>query len=214
MTQSGIVQIGYGTEPSNPTSGKVGLYSLDGSELLIKNDAGTVLPIGGEYKIATVTVGVGGGVSSIDFTSIPATYNKLVIDAFLNCTVAADDMYMRVNGDAGANYDYLCSRFRYNGGFATDEGIAQTSAKIASITNLSGVFDSLHIEIPWYAQTFGQKSLWTVCTMKGANTTTNVFEKTSTVWWRSTAAINRVTLIWIDATTFNASSTATLYGVY
>ena len=56
-------------------------------------------------NIASVTVG-SGGVSSIDFTSIPATYTDLVVKASLrnNASVSIRNAYLRVNGDSSNIY--------------------------------------------------------------------------------------------------------------
>jgi len=60
-------------------------------------------PSGAYDSIATVTVGAGGA-SSIDFTSIPSTYQHLQIRSLSLQSSANQDIQMQFNADTGNNY--------------------------------------------------------------------------------------------------------------
>jgi hypothetical protein len=63
--------------------------------------------VAGDYEsIATVTVGSGGS-SSVEFTSIPATYSHLQVRFIGRSnynTTGQDNLVMRLNSDSGSNY--------------------------------------------------------------------------------------------------------------
>lgn len=69
------------------------------------------IAVGGDFEsIATVTVG-SGGASSIEFTSIPGTYQHLQIrgiarTARTGATPKREAVYIQFNGDTGTNYAY------------------------------------------------------------------------------------------------------------
>jgi hypothetical protein len=70
--------------------------------------AGNAAFVDSSYEsIATTTVGAG-GVSSITFSSIPATYQHLQIRAIYQDTSASgfQNQFFRFNGDSATNYDW------------------------------------------------------------------------------------------------------------
>jgi hypothetical protein len=160
--------------------------------------------------IARSVVGVGGA-ATIDFTSIPATYENLRIELIGRGTAAADtvDVGLRFNGDTGANYDY--SYIYANASVGHNFAAAQTSAAIlvrllaANTTSPfvgAGVFDIIgYARTSLYKSGIGMSYVpWVHNRIHGA------------AHWRSTAAINQVTLI-PSSGDFAQDTVATLYGI-
>ena len=146
--------------------------------------------------------------SSVNFSSIPATYTDVVavVHAISDGTYA--NFNVRVNGDTGTNY----SRTRLSGnGTTASSGRAssQTSMFLADVSGISNTGRSLYI----------------VNFMNYANTTTykTVISRTNTVngnagdgvelhaqLWRSTSAINEISFL---VSSFASGSTFNLYGI-
>ena len=64
-------------------------------------------PTGSFESIATTTVG-SGGTSSIDFTSIPSTYQHLQLRIISRVSNAdtGDNIFLQFNGDTSSNYSW------------------------------------------------------------------------------------------------------------
>jgi hypothetical protein len=152
-------------------------------------------------KIAAVT---GTGATSLTLSSIPATYTDLVL--IMNGTASsATNVYMRFNGDTGNNYSV--TRLSGNGSSATSDRNSN--------------YNSLQTFLGYYDTTVGTS---TVQVMNYSNTTTNktalarynytTNEVSASVGlWRSTAAINSITVLTSNTATFPSSTTFTLYGI-
>lgn len=160
-------------------------------------------------KIATVTVG-SGGASSIDFSSIPATYTDLCIKFSLASTSAnqnTDGLAIKVNNST-AN---LSRRTLYGDG----SGAASTNNTNGYIGFTSGnsatnTFGNGEIYIPNYASS-NYKSM-SADNVSEANQTT-AYAFLTAVLWSSTSAINQLTLYYTGGDTFKQYSAATLYGI-
>ena len=88
-------------------------------------------PTGSFESIATVTVGAG-GTSSVDFTSIPSTYQHLQVRCFVMPSSSVTYYSLRLNNDTGANYTYhqlvTDGATTYsNGGTGTTEAYVQNT---------------------------------------------------------------------------------------
>ena len=163
-------------------------------------------------SIATVTVG-SGGASSIEFTSIPGTYQHLQVRAVLrsNLASASDTLLVRLNGDTGSNYAY--HRLRGDGASATaDAGTSTTSITMARFPGAditASVFGAGVIDILDYASTTKNK---TTRTLDGSDRNGSGFIYLDSGLWMSTSAVTSITLIptsgsWVQ------HSTAALYGI-
>jgi hypothetical protein len=153
--------------------------------------------------IATTTLG--SAAASYTFSSIPSTYTDLVI--ICNAKVAsggAVNTFMRFNGDTGSNYS---ATILY--------GTGSAAGSYRSTNNSTGIiFDDITstepnidiINIMNYANTTTYKSTITRASVVGSTV------QTSAGLWRSTAAINSVTII-NPSTNLAAGSTFTLYGI-
>lgn len=197
----------------------IGTALVAGSNITITvNDAGDTITIaasgggggGGAWTpIAQTLLTV--AAATIDFTSIPATYEDLVIVLQGRGTTAAvsTNMLMRFNNDSGANYDFS----RWNR-FGNNSNVAQTSAEIGSLmaaTAPAGNSSQATIEINNYARTTLRKTAFTLQGGDESTLAAGQYSHISNMLWRSTAAINRVTIL-LAAGNFDIGTVATLYG--
>ena len=162
--------------------------------------------------IASSTVG-SGGASTIDFTSIPATYTDLVVKISPRNTASGSNWYLlkiQFNSDTtSANYSYkLVGGFgstAYSAG-ATDRygGYVTSGARTAS------TFGNTEIYIPNYAGS-NNKSFSSDSVTEGNGSSYEILG----LWaglWSSSAAISGITLS-NDSDNFAQYSTAYLYGI-
>jgi hypothetical protein len=149
-------------------------------------------------KIATTTAS--GGSTSVTLSSIPATYTDLVL-VMAGSNSANSDLRMRFNGDTGSNYSATV---------LFGDGSSASSFRESNQTSFYGAFGSAQsnniINIQNYANTTTYKTALTRANMPGVY----VFEIAQL--WRSTAAINSVTLF-VTSGSYNSDVTFTLYGI-
>jgi hypothetical protein len=164
--------------------------------------------------ISTVTVG-SGGAATIDFNSIPSTYNDLCIklSARTTTTSAAQD-YIKIrfnsattnyaDGTLFANTTSVGSVYNSIG---DQTGVYWTI--VPSTAALSNSFGNAEIYIPNYtASTY--KSLYSDAISSNNSGATFIFETAGI--WQSTSAITSISLVAQDGT-INQYSTASLYGI-
>ena len=174
-----------------------------------------IFAAGGDFEsIATVTVG-GGGAASIEFTSIPGTYQHLQIRMIARSTAADtnNDMRMQVNSDTGSNYAY---HFVQGGGANTAaEGYASQSnptmiyRAMTAANATASVFGASIIDILDYASTSKTK---TVRGLGGHDRNGAGNISLNSVLWNSASAITSIKLT-TSANNFAQYSTAALYGI-
>jgi hypothetical protein len=158
--------------------------------------------------IATTTLG--SNQNNIEFTSIPATYTDLVIVFTGNSTntgSSSNGMRCRLNSDTASNYS---TSFINGSGTATSTSRASTTyfevGEIAATSNTSPTITIIHIMN--YANTSIYKSIL------ARASTANSYVQAAASLWRSTSAINSVTLSRDFGTNqIKSGSTATLYGI-
>jgi hypothetical protein len=159
---------------------------------------------------------LGGSAANVDVTSITGTYAHLLVAVYARGdTAATSSVYnMQFNGDTAANYDSQ----RVLGTAATAQAIeafAGTSA-IAGVmpANTAGanLFNAGLMFIPHYAGSANNKLALSVSSVKLAATTGNLATYLIGGFWRSSAAITRVTLI-PAAGNFVAGTRVTVYGM-
>jgi hypothetical protein len=154
--------------------------------------------------IATYTAT--GSISSYTFSSIPNTYTDLRVICSPFNSAGPDDLRIRFNGDTGTNYS--SSLFRGSGSAtltASDNnatyigwlGYVNSAASDASVTI---------IDINNYSNTSVNKSILSRGSLASG------FVNVTAGMWRSTSAINSITLI-AGAANITANSTFTLYGI-
>ena len=170
----------------------------------------------GDYEsIATVTVG-SGGASSIEFTSIPGTYQHLQIRGIGRTdrtSAAADQLRLRVNGDS-TNANYAIHFLTGTGAAAgaegyTSQGLWNTYNTLTGPSATTSIFGGVVIDILDYSSTSKNK----VMRAFGGQDRNGAGELGITSGlWLSTSAVTSLELIKIGSN-FVQHSTFALYGV-
>ena len=164
--------------------------------------------------ISSVTVGAGGA-SSIDFTSIPATYTDLniVLSGRSSFASKVASVYGRFNSSStGYTNRVLYGETTGTGSFSPSLSYAHCGYISASSTT-SNTFGSVSIYIPNYANTSYNKSISTdAVTEDNASTYQSGVQALVAALWANTSAISSISLT-LDAGNFNQYSTAYLYGI-
>ena len=176
--------------------------------------------------------------TNIDFTSIPSTYTDLLLVMSLKHKDTGSgqrEVAMQFNGDTGNNYQGFQSNSYEYGSWATggrsgwgwssdSEALVGTvpCSETTSVRNTDpNAFGPIRLWIPRYSDTTGYKTLmyqyggaWIADTDAGFKTDWGRGQN----MWKSTAAINRITVLTVDAVAsanrgFKTYSMATLYGL-
>lgn len=171
-------------------------------------------PAGGDFEsIATVTVG-SGGASSIEFTSIPSTYQHLQVRLIARSTATAFNFYgarLRFNSDTGSNY--AGHGLLGDGSSTSAYGGGSTANADGAITPGDNVTASIYgasvIDILDYASTSKYK---TFRALTGSDHNGAGSLRLLSGLWMNTAAVSTITLV-TSGTNFKQHTTATLYGV-
>lgn len=152
--------------------------------------------------IATYTAS--GSISTYTFSSIPATYTDLIL-VKSGAISGGDNTFMRFNGDTGSNYSTTIIQ---GSGSAASSGRStnSTSAGVGYTGDANEIMQI--IQIMNYANTTTYKT----AISRSNSSTTNGYVQAGVELWRSTAAINSVTLFQ-GSTNFNTGTTFTLYGI-
>jgi hypothetical protein len=166
--------------------------------------------------IATVTVG-SGGATTIDFTSIPATYTDLLLKISARDNFAAvftDGGFLLTFNNSGSGYS---SRLIYGVGSPFVAGSATSgstdSARYIYATGASATastFANAEIYIPNYASS-NNKSV--SADSVGENNGINSVLSLAANLWADSAAITSIKLDLDGGNLFVQYSTATLYGI-
>jgi hypothetical protein len=161
--------------------------------------------------IASSTVG-SGGVSTINFTSIPSTYTDLVLvtSARDSSGSAESFIYARFNSSSSG---YSGKLLRGNGSTAASGSIGTTDAYVGQTQgsgSTSSTFTNSTCFIPNYAGS-NQKSYSVDSVME--NNGTAAYAAIIAGLWTGTAAITSISLTSASGTNFAQYSTAYLYGV-
>jgi hypothetical protein len=158
--------------------------------------------------------------SSIDFTSIPATYTDLCLQFSLRATNsssarAEDALILAINNNTtGTNYNSRYIRGNgSNAGSTTASSSAYAGSYVGEIngsTSTASTFTSGEIYIPNYLSSTVKS--FSVDIVQEANSTTAYSHYMANIW-NQTNAITRLTLTDYNNNTFATNSTAYLYGV-
>jgi hypothetical protein len=159
-------------------------------------------------KIASVTVG-SGGASTIDFTSIPATYTDLCLKLSLRTTFAGvfDTGFVSINNTNTGSYRGLYG----TGAAAGSESIASLRGLyITGATATGSTFSSNDVYLPNYTSA-NLKSVSADSVTE--NNATTAIALLSAMLNGSTSTINQLTISSGNAVNLVQYSTATLYGI-
>jgi hypothetical protein len=171
-------------------------------------------PQGDFESIATVTVG-SGGAATVDFSSIPSTYQHLQIRVIARSDRSAnneDILFTRYNNDTAANYAY---HWLSGNGSAVDIFAGSSTASVWS-TSVSGnnatstIMGAAVIDVLDYANT---NKNTTTRLLSGYDANGNGRAVFSSTLWNNTAAVNRITLLPGFGTLFTQHSHFALYGI-
>jgi hypothetical protein len=164
--------------------------------------------------LQTVTVGAG-GLASITFSSIPQTYNDLVITASVRSSQSGtnpDGLGMQFNSDAGNNYT---QRQLYGTGVSVGSSTSTQNfayfGPVTAASNTANTFGSATVYIPNYTSN-RYKSI-SVDNVTENNTSTADAGFRANIW-NSTDAINSIRIYDFVTGNLVQYSTVTLYGVY
>ena len=164
--------------------------------------------------ITTITVG-SGGVASVTFLSIPATYTDLVIKASVrtNNNAVFDNPQVRFNGDSGNNYSrlFVASEGAVINNFtATANNAYFPSYSFNAANATANTFSNAEFYISNYASA-NKKSI-SVDAVSENNATTG-YDGLHAGSWSGTAAINSINIAPSSGTLLLQYSTFTLYGI-
>ena len=165
-------------------------------------------------KIASNTVG-SGGVASVTFSSIPATYTDLVIKASVrtNNNAVFDNAQVRFNGDSGNNYSrlYVVGDGSTTNNFkATANNAYFPSYAFNAANATANTFSNTEFYIANYTSA-NQKSISVDAVSE--NNATAGYDGLHAGLWSGTAAITSINLAPGSGTLLLQYSTFTLYGI-
>jgi hypothetical protein len=159
--------------------------------------------------ISSVTVG-SGGPSTIDFTSIPATYTDLVLKLSARSSNATGDLKINFNS-ISTGYTRLVLQGISNGTTSSSSASDSWIGLVASSGDPANTFASTEIYIPNYAGS-AYKS-FSVDNVMESNSTA-VYLNLLARLWSNTAAITSISISALSGTvTFAQYTTAYLYGI-
>lgn len=150
-------------------------------------------------------------------TALPTTYAHLLVVCYLRSdrALTVDDCQLRFNNDTGANYD-LESLRATAATPVSSELFAQTSiyqGAIPAASATANVFGGPTFLIPNYANATNQKMILGWTGHKVGTTTGLLGAGVASGFWRSNAAINRITLFPVVGPNFVAGSRVSVYAL-
>ena len=167
------------------------------------------------YQIATATV-TSGGSTTVTFSGIPSTYKHLqvrIAAASNRATYGTDSIYFKINNDAGINYSF--HQLGTDGASAYSLGISSVASMYWDVIGTTqSAFGGGVVDILDYANTNKYKTFRSLMgndnngTISGSGGAVALASGS----WRSTAAIDTITLSPVYGTSFNQYSTFALYG--
>lgn len=163
------------------------------------------------FKIQTVAVGAG-GISTIDFNSIPQIYTDLKIVLSGRSTEVSTQTPVGVyfnNDTTNANYPYR-RLYGISATIGSDAGNISTGGYVNAANSTSSIFGVCEFYIPNYTVS-RNKSVSSDGV--GANNAGTVGVAITGIFWNNTAAITSLKLFLHGSASFTQHSTATLYGI-
>jgi len=199
-----------------------GAYAGEGGKRVAINAAEDALEFDGDigvWELISETV-LTGNAASVTFTSIPQGYRHLVLvfSARTDRAAEEDQIDVRLNGDAGANYDWLQIKGDVGVGVATSGARAASSMRLASCEGANSAangFTGGHIQFDYYATADRLKTGYGPGSgiFGDVNADTDLHLKIRYGHRRNAAATTAIALFPQTGLNFVAGSRFTLYGV-
>lgn len=165
------------------------------------------------------TIVAPGGASTIDFSSIPTTYQHLLIigSGRMDGAILEANLEARFNNDSGANYNEQDAGGD-NASAVAAAAAAQNEITLGQIPCASGSANHaghLHAEVPNYKDTTFYKTIMAEVGHIPNSTVADFAVRMAGGIWLDTSAIDQITLLSTTASAgdFVAGSTYTLYGL-
>jgi hypothetical protein len=170
-------------------------------------------PLGDFESIATVTV-TGATQASIDFTSIPSTYQHLQIRGLVRDNrsgITLNSSQMRINSDSGNNYAW---HLLYgDGSSATSAAGSSASFGYLSVhTGASATADRFGVFVADFLDYNNTNKTKTVRCLTGVDNNGSGFARLGSVLWNNTNAITSIS-IFPESASWVTNSTIALYGI-
>jgi len=160
-------------------------------------------------KIQSVTVG-SGGAANIEFTSIPGTFDDLLIKISSRSTTNLGGVWTGSNVRLNGSTTSLTSRQLYGTGSGTGSASTATDNFWTTSSSATGsTFANSEIYIPNYASSTNKS--FSVDSVTENNATAALAALTANLW-SNTNAVTSITLV-EAGNSFAQHSTATLYGI-
>ena len=164
-------------------------------------------------SIATTTVGT--SVSSVTFSSIPATYTHLQLRILCRGTNTNAEMQLgyRFNGDTGSNYTFHLLRANGTSAFVDGAGsltFCQATVRYAAASAAAGMFGGGVSDILDYSNTNKYK---TVRSIGGTDQNGSGQVYYSSNLWMNTSAISSIDIFNADGNNIDQYSSLALYGI-
>lgn len=210
--------------PANPAASKNKAYFKSDSGLYRLDSSGSEILIGGLYNpgmvIHTPRTVVGADVSSVTISSIPTTFNHLllIIEGRTDVAAANDNMLLRFNNDSTAADYYSQVQNNFGTTVATAEtlGSGSTGIIIPGAVGATGSAGNGRSQV-WilnYKSTTMRKLVLTQCFSHTGNTTGLLRLSIAGGDWTNTAdAINRIDFLPATGSNIKQNSAYTLYGL-
>jgi hypothetical protein len=157
-------------------------------------------------SIATTTLG--SAATSITFSSIPSTYTDLRV-VFVGTQSTGTACFVRLNSDTGTNYSYT---YLWGNGSSVGSGRAINEDWI--LIDLASGFGSTYpamFQMDLFSYAGSTFKTMLVQNSNDKNGSGSV--ERSVRLWRSTSAINTISINSYNAANFAIGTTATLYGI-
>ena len=161
-------------------------------------------------EVALATTTLSSAASTITFSSIPGTYTdlRLVISNAKITATTGFYIYLRFNSNTGTNYSFT-SLYGSGSSVSTANTTSQTSLATMVLADLSTTLPTfVTADIFSYAGSTNKTVLMTCSNDKNGSG----YVERSVGLWRQTSAITSITML-LDGSTFQADTTATLYGI-
>jgi hypothetical protein len=162
--------------------------------------------------IQKIVVG-SGGVATIDLTSIPSTYNDLLLWTSLRTSRAAyhESMSLSFNGSSTSLYNKRIYGVGLGGAAATTSSTVMYGGQASGATSTASTFGISSTYIKDYSMTTKYKTSLEIGLSE--NNAADVLYDINANAWLNNSAISRITLTPENGGTIQEFSTAYLYGI-